>query len=52
MDHFNVLVLNQISANGLERLPPDRYTFGTDVPHPDAVLLRSADMRSMGSRPA
>jgi D-3-phosphoglycerate dehydrogenase len=47
MDHFNVLVLNQISANGLKRLPPDRYTVGKDVSHPDAVLLRSADMLSM-----
>jgi D-3-phosphoglycerate dehydrogenase len=47
MDHFNVLVLNQISANGLERLPRERYTIGTDVPHPDAVLVRSADMLSM-----
>ena len=47
MDHFNVLVLNQISANGLGRLPPDRYTVGHDVSHPDAVLVRSADMLSM-----
>jgi D-3-phosphoglycerate dehydrogenase len=47
MDHFNVLVLNQISANGLKRLPAERYTVGKDVPHPDAVLVRSADMLSM-----
>ena len=47
MDHFNVLVLNQISADGLERLPRDRYRIGADVPHPDAVLVRSADMLSM-----
>jgi len=47
MDHFNVLVLNQISANGLKRLPPERYTVGKEVPHPDAVLVRSADMLSM-----
>src|SRR5436853_7211481 len=47
MDHFNVLVLNQISANGLKRLPAERYTVGKDVPHPDAVLVRSADMLGM-----
>jgi D-3-phosphoglycerate dehydrogenase len=47
MDHFNVLVLNQLSASGLKRLPPERYTVGKDVPHPDAVLVRSADMLSM-----
>jgi D-3-phosphoglycerate dehydrogenase len=45
--HFNVLVLNQISPNGLRRLPPERYTVGKDVPHPDAVLVRSADMHAM-----
>jgi len=52
MEHFNVLVLNQISANGLKRLPPERYTVGKDVPHPDAVLVRSADMLSMEIPPS
>jgi len=42
-----VLVLNQISPLGLKRLPADRFTVGKDVPQPDAVLLRSADMHSM-----
>jgi D-3-phosphoglycerate dehydrogenase len=45
--HFNVLVLNQISPNGLKRLPAERYTTGKDLPEPAAVLLRSADMHSM-----
>jgi D-3-phosphoglycerate dehydrogenase / 2-oxoglutarate reductase len=44
---FQVLVLNQISANGLKRLPADRYTVGKDVPQPEAVLVRSADMHGM-----
>lgn len=44
---FKVLVLNQISASGLKRLPADRYTVGKDVTDPDGVLVRSADMRSM-----
>ena len=47
MDHFNILVLNQISHNGLKRLPTERYAVGKDLPHPDAVLLRSADMHTM-----
>ncbi|HEV7912610.1 MAG TPA: phosphoglycerate dehydrogenase [Albitalea sp.] len=47
MDHFNVLVLNQISANGLKRLPAERYSVGKDLPQPDAVLVRSADMHTM-----
>jgi D-3-phosphoglycerate dehydrogenase / 2-oxoglutarate reductase len=42
-----ILVLNQISPLGLKRLPAERFTVGKDVPQPDAVLLRSADMHSM-----
>jgi D-3-phosphoglycerate dehydrogenase len=45
--HFNVLVLNQISPRGLERLPSARYTTGKSVPTPDAVLVRSADMHGL-----
>ena len=42
-----VLVLNQISANGLSRLPAEHYRVGKDVADPVAVLLRSADMHKM-----
>ncbi len=44
---LKVQVLNQISANGLKRLPADRYTVGKDVATPDAVLVRSADMHKL-----
>jgi D-3-phosphoglycerate dehydrogenase len=44
---FKVLVLNQISSNGLKRLPAEQYTVGKDVAEPDAVLVRSADMHGM-----
>ena len=44
---FQVLVLNQISANGLKRLPASRYAVGKALGAPDAVLLRSADMHGM-----
>jgi D-3-phosphoglycerate dehydrogenase len=44
---FEILVLNQISANGLKRLPAERYTVGKDVARPDAVLVRSADMHAL-----
>jgi D-3-phosphoglycerate dehydrogenase len=47
MQSLQILVLNQISANGLKRLPADRYTTGKDLKSPDAVLLRSADMHKM-----
>jgi D-3-phosphoglycerate dehydrogenase len=44
---FKVLVLNQISANGLKRLPAERFAAGKDIADPDAVLVRSADMHSI-----
>src|SRR6187399_1177205 len=44
---FKVLVLNQISENGLQRLPKGAYVTGKDIADPDAVLVRSADMHAM-----
>jgi D-3-phosphoglycerate dehydrogenase len=44
---FGILVLNQISKAGLERLPAGRYRTGKDIAAPDAVLVRSADMHGM-----
>lgn len=44
---FEILVLNQISANGLKRLPAERYSTGKDMTRPAAVLVRSADMHAM-----
>jgi D-3-phosphoglycerate dehydrogenase / 2-oxoglutarate reductase len=44
---INVLILNQISQNGLKRLPAERYQVGKDVANPDAIMVRSADMHSM-----
>jgi D-3-phosphoglycerate dehydrogenase len=44
---FGVLVLNQISKAGLERLPAGRYRTGKDITAPDAILVRSADMHAM-----
>ena len=41
---FQVLVLNQVSKNGLDRLPAGSYVTGTDIVEPDAILLRSADL--------
>ena len=43
--HYRILVYNQISAQGLSRLPAARYTVG-DVERPDAILLRSHDLRA------
>jgi D-3-phosphoglycerate dehydrogenase len=44
---FRILTLNNISVRGLERLPRDRYEVASEIGHPDAVLLRSADMHAM-----
>jgi D-3-phosphoglycerate dehydrogenase len=45
--HYRILTLNQISARGLERLPPDLYEFGPALADPHGVLVRSADMHSL-----
>ena len=44
---FKILTLNNISVRGLERLPRDLYEVASEIGHPDAILLRSADMHSM-----
>ncbi len=41
---YKILTLNNISVNGLERLPRDRYEVASEIQHPDAVLLRSFKM--------
>jgi len=44
---FRIQTLNSISVRGLERLPRDRYEVASQIPNPDAILLRSADMHAM-----
>ncbi len=46
-ERFRVLMLNNIAVAGLERLPRDRYEVASEIGHPDAIILRSADMHSM-----
>ena len=46
-ERFEILVLNQISPNGLKQLPDERYKISKDASQPDAVLVRSADMHTM-----
>ena len=47
MPRFQIQTLNNISAKGLERFPPDRYTVAKEIDRPDAILVRSHDMRAM-----
>jgi D-3-phosphoglycerate dehydrogenase / 2-oxoglutarate reductase len=49
---YKVLTLNNISVRGLERLPRDQYEVASEIGHPDAILLRSADMHSMEIPPS
>lgn len=44
---FKILTLNNISVAGLERLPRDRYEIASELPHPDAILVRSHNMHEM-----
>jgi D-3-phosphoglycerate dehydrogenase len=43
-EKFRVQVLNQISAQGLRRLPWDRFQVSADGEEPHAILVRSADL--------
>jgi D-3-phosphoglycerate dehydrogenase len=49
---FGIMVLNQISKAGLERLPAGRYRTGKDIAAPDAILVRSADLHGMEIPPS
>jgi D-3-phosphoglycerate dehydrogenase len=46
-DQFQVLILNNVSQNGLKRMPAERFACSKDVAKPDAILLRSADLHSV-----
>lgn len=42
-----ILTLNAISSTGLRRFPSERYSVGTKVDAPHAILVRSHDMNAM-----
>jgi D-3-phosphoglycerate dehydrogenase len=46
-DPLRILTLNSISPVGLKRLPAERYSVGTHLQSPDAILVRSQDMHAM-----
>jgi D-3-phosphoglycerate dehydrogenase len=39
--------MNKISPRGLELFPRDKYEAASEIPHPDAILVRSADLHAM-----
>ncbi len=47
MVRYQILTLNNISSHGLARFPHDRYAVGKHFDHPDAILVRSADLHAM-----
>jgi len=44
---FRIQTLNKISSCGLDLFPRDKYEVASDIPNPDAILVRSADMNEM-----
>jgi D-3-phosphoglycerate dehydrogenase len=44
---FKILTLNNIAVAGLNRLPRDTYEVASEIAHPDAILVRSANMHEM-----
>jgi len=42
-----ILKLNKIAKEGLDLFPLDEYEIGTEIKNPDAILLRSFDMKEM-----
>ena len=52
MNKYRILLLNNISGQGLARLPHERYATGKQVENPDAILVRSHDMHGMAIPPS
>ena len=46
-DRLRILTLNNISKQGLRRFPAEQFLVDPKIDEPDAILVRSHDMRSM-----
>ncbi|GHT54856.1 D-3-phosphoglycerate dehydrogenase [Spirochaetia bacterium] len=44
---FKIQTLNKISPLGLELFPREKYEVASDLPNPDAILVRSADLHNV-----
>jgi len=44
---FKIRTMNKISHLGLDLFPRDRYEVASEIPNPDAILVRSADLHSI-----
>ena len=48
---YKILKLNKIAPEGLAVFPLDQYELGTEVTHPDGIILRSFEMNAMDLPP-
>src|SRR6056297_464184 len=44
---FKIQTLNKIDTDGLSLFPLDKYEIASDIPNPDAIVLRSFKMHNM-----
>ncbi|MCA1759483.1 MAG: 3-phosphoglycerate dehydrogenase, partial [Bacteroidales bacterium] len=44
---FKIQTLNKIDSEGLKLFPLDNYEIASEMPHPDAIVLRSFNMHDM-----
>jgi D-3-phosphoglycerate dehydrogenase len=44
---YKIKTFNQISVKGLERFSREKYEIGSDIGHPDAILLRSHKLHNL-----
>jgi D-3-phosphoglycerate dehydrogenase len=44
---FRIRTMNKISPVGLELFPRDRYEVASEIPNPDAILVRSASLHNV-----
>ena len=44
---YKIQTLNKISPKGLELFPRENYEVASEIPHPDAILLRSFKMHDL-----
>ncbi len=49
---FRILTLSKISTKGLEIFPRDGYEIASEIPSPDAILVRSTDMQGLELAPS
>jgi D-3-phosphoglycerate dehydrogenase len=48
---FRIRTYNTISVRGLNRFDRERYEVASELPHPDAFLMRSQPLHDMASFP-